>query len=207
MVREEHCSLPRCEYCFACFDRTKVFAMPSNYVVFSFNTLNLISQYECNHINKQSDSFNENANDKAASKNNKDDPSSQMCRMIQTAATVSSQQQNSNNDNINNNPTSIEDDIALAAAIATQDLPPGVSAHEQQEIMMRLLTQQLRRRGDWDVDGDGHVEGLSPALEARLRDFEFAQKKRRETYGSERPWGILGLYDHLGECDESQERW
>lgn len=157
--------------------------------------------------NKQSDSFNENANDKAASKYNKDDPSSQMCRMIQTAATVSSQQQNSKNDNINNNPTSIEDDIALAAAIATQDLPPGVSAHEQQEIMMRLLTQQLRRRGDWDVDGDGHVEGLSPALEARLRDFEFAQKKRRETYGSERPWGILGLYDHLGECDESQERW
>jgi len=30
-----------------------------------------------------------------------------------------------------------------------------------------------------------------------LRDFQFAQRKRRETYGNERPWGILGLYDHL----------
>jgi membrane associated rhomboid family serine protease len=37
----------------------------------------------------------------------------------------------------------------------------------------------------------------SPALERRLRDFRFAQKKRREKYGDERPWGILGLYDYL----------
>ena len=87
-----------------------------------------------------------------------------------------------------------DDDDALAQAIAEQDLPPGVSAVEQQEIMMRLLTQQLRR-GDWANDED-----LSPALEQRLRDFQFAQRKRRETYGNERPWGILGLYDHLGEC-------
>lgn len=86
--------------------------------------------------------------------------------------------------------TSMDDD-ALAQAIAEQDLPPGVSAVEQQEVMMRLLTQQLRR-GDWANDED-----LSPALEQRLRDFQFAQRKRRETYGKERPWGILGLYDHL----------
>jgi membrane associated rhomboid family serine protease len=83
------------------------------------------------------------------------------------------------------------DDDALAQAIAEQDLPPGVSAVEHQEMMMRLLTQQLRR-GDWAND-----ETLSPALEQRLRDFQFAQRKRRETYGHERPWGILGLYDHL----------
>ncbi|KAL9179853.1 hypothetical protein ACHAXT_007823 [Thalassiosira profunda] len=83
------------------------------------------------------------------------------------------------------------DDDALAQAIAEQDLPPGVSAAEQQEVMMRLLTQQLRR-GDWSNE-----EELSPALEQRLRDFQFAQRKRRETYGNERPWGILGLYDHL----------
>jgi membrane associated rhomboid family serine protease len=86
---------------------------------------------------------------------------------------------------------SCDNDDALAQAIAEQDLPPGVSAVEQQEIMMRLLTQQLRR-GDWAND-----ETLSPALEQRLRDFQFAQRKRRETYGNERPWGILGLYDHL----------
>eukprot|EP00985_Skeletonema_marinoi_P021241 scaffold12932_cov66-Skeletonema_marinoi.AAC.1 len=84
-----------------------------------------------------------------------------------------------------------DDDDALAQAIAEQDLPPGVSAVEQQEMMMRLLTQQLRR-GDWSND-----ETLSPALEQRLRDFQFAQRKRRETYGNERPYGILGLYDHL----------
>ena len=87
------------------------------------------------------------------------------------------------------------DDDALARAIAEQDVPPGVSAAEQQEVMMRLLTQQLRR-GDWDGAG----EELSPALEQRLlRDFQMAQRKRRETYGNERLWGILGLYDHLGE--------
>jgi len=87
--------------------------------------------------------------------------------------------------------TSMDDDV-LAQAIAEQDLPPGVNAVEQQEIMMRLLTQQLRR-GDWD-DSD-----ISPALEQRLRDFQFAQKKRREKFGNERPYGILGLYDHLGK--------
>lgn len=31
----------------------------------------------------------------------------------------------------------------------------------------------------------------------RIRDFQFAQEKRRKKYGEERPWGILGLYDHL----------
>lgn len=44
---------------------------------------------------------------------------------------------------------------------------------------------------------------IHPALERRIRDFKFAQKKRRERYGSEKPWGILGLYDHLSaiRCD------
>ena len=55
------------------------------------------------------------------------------------------------------------EDDALAKAIAEQDLPPGVSAVEQQEIMMRLLTQQLRR-GE-DAGGD-----VSPELEQRLRE-------------------------------------
>ena len=92
-----------------------------------------------------------------------------------------------------------EDDDALARAIAEQDLPPGVSVAEQQEVMMRLLTQRIRR-GDQSGGGSGGGGGeLSPALEARLRDFNFAQRKRRETYGDDRPWGILGLYDHLSE--------
>lgn len=108
-----------------------------------------------------------------------------------------------NNNNAKGGVDTSMDDDALAQAIAEQDLPPGVSAAEQQEIMMRLLTQQLRR-GDWGTSDDengenGNTTELSPALEQRLRDFQFAQKKRREKYGNERPWGILGLYDHLGK--------
>lgn len=38
---------------------------------------------------------------------------------------------------------------------------------------------------------------LHPALERRVRDFRFAQQKRTEKYGHDRPWGILGLYEHL----------
>uniref|UniRef100_A0A7S1YHZ9 rhomboid protease n=1 Tax=Grammatophora oceanica TaxID=210454 RepID=A0A7S1YHZ9_9STRA len=41
------------------------------------------------------------------------------------------------------------------------------------------------------------MDDLHPALKHRLRDFRFAQQKRREKYGDDRPWGILGLYDHL----------
>ena len=35
------------------------------------------------------------------------------------------------------------------------------------------------------------------ALARRLRDFQFAQEKRRKKFGNKNPWGILGLYDHL----------
>lgn len=44
---------------------------------------------------------------------------------------------------------------------------------------------------------DENLSSKAPLLERRLRDFRFAQKKRREKYGKERPWGIIGLYDHL----------
>ena len=42
-----------------------------------------------------------------------------------------------------------------------------------------------------------HPDLMSPALKRRLRDFQFAQKKRRDRYGEQNPWGIIGLYDHL----------
>ncbi len=38
---------------------------------------------------------------------------------------------------------------------------------------------------------------VAPAIARRIRDFQFAQEKRRKKFGNERPWGILGLYDHL----------
>ena len=45
--------------------------------------------------------------------------------------------------------------------------------------------------------GNANVADLHPALVRRVRDFKFAQQKRQEKYGEERPWGILGLYEHL----------
>ena len=104
------------------------------------------------------------------------------------------------------------------------DLPAGVTAQDRAEdeaAMLRLLAHQLDRgwgqKADADLDsqlasnapggGDSNNAGgaqqpaapltISPSLERRLRDFRFAQNKRRDRYGDERPWGILGLYDHL----------
>ena len=130
-------------------------------------------------------------------------------------STYISHHPNTNNINTNDNNNDDNDDTALARAIAEQELPPGVSIAEQQEIMMRLLTQRIRcgpTSGGFEgynhnngttttttngQDNTTEEEGLSPALQARLRDFNFAQNKRRENYGEDRPWGILGLYDHL----------
>jgi hypothetical protein len=47
-------------------------------------------------------------------------------------------------------------------------------------------------------DEDGSRD-LPPALERRIRDFRFAQQKRRERQGEKKPYGIFGLYAHLSE--------
>jgi hypothetical protein len=63
--------------------------------------------------------------------------------------------------------------------------------NKEEEIQqLRLLAGKLSAA--W-----GSPEYLAPALARRIRDFQFAQEKRRKKYGDERPWGILGLYDHL----------
>jgi membrane associated rhomboid family serine protease len=46
--------------------------------------------------------------------------------------------------------------------------------------------------------GDEEVE-LPPALERRVRDFKFAQAKRKEKHGDQKAWGIYGLYAHLSD--------
>jgi membrane associated rhomboid family serine protease len=56
------------------------------------------------------------------------------------------------------------------------------------------LFRHIRQNEQLDPD---KMDELSPALKRRLRDFNFAQKKRREVYGERQPWGIIGLYDHL----------
>jgi membrane associated rhomboid family serine protease len=47
----------------------------------------------------------------------------------------------------------------------------------------------------------GRIDGveLPPALERRVRDFKFAQGKRRDRHGDQKPWGIFGLYAHLSD--------
>ena len=50
------------------------------------------------------------------------------------------------------------DDTELARAIAEQELPPGVSVAEQQEIMMRLLTQRIRCG---PTSGEGYNNGTT----------------------------------------------
>lgn len=45
--------------------------------------------------------------------------------------------------------------------------------------------------------GWGAKEYETPSIARRIIDFNFAQMKRRKKFGNERPWGILGLYDHL----------
>jgi hypothetical protein len=51
--------------------------------------------------------------------------------------------------------------------------------------------------GRIEILSEKDEEKMTPALKRRLRDFSFAQQKRRETYGEKNPWGIIGLYDHL----------
>ena len=63
--------------------------------------------------------------------------------------------------------------------------------HKEDEIsQLRLIAGQLS--AGWRTS-----DFMAPALARRIRDFQFAQEKRRKKYGDERPWGILGLYDHL----------
>jgi membrane associated rhomboid family serine protease len=70
------------------------------------------------------------------------------------------------------------------------DIHPNMEANADEISQLRLLAGKLS--ADWRSP-----DFMAPALARRIRDFQFAQEKRRKKYGDERPWGILGLYDHL----------
>jgi hypothetical protein len=70
------------------------------------------------------------------------------------------------------------------------DIHPRMEHRDDDIAQLRLLAGKLN--ADW-----GGQDFMAPALARRIRDFQFAQEKRRKKYGDERPWGILGLYDHL----------
>ncbi len=68
---------------------------------------------------------------------------------------------------------------------------------ENDRLQSRLLVRHLTRAAILSEDYEENLADMSPALKRRLRDFRFAQRKRREMYGEQNPWGIIGLYDHL----------
>ena len=70
------------------------------------------------------------------------------------------------------------------------DIHPNMEQKDEDIAQLRLLAGKLN--ADW-----GGQDFMAPDLARRIRDFQFAQDKRRKKYGDERPWGILGLYDHL----------
>lgn len=70
------------------------------------------------------------------------------------------------------------------------DIHPNMEQRDEDIAQLRLLAGKLN--ADW-----GGQDFMAPTLARRIRDFQFAQEKRRKKYGDERPWGILGLYDHL----------
>jgi hypothetical protein len=74
--------------------------------------------------------------------------------------------------------------------IVAADIHPNMEHCEEDIAQLRLLAGKLN--ADWRGQ-----DFMAPALARRIRDFQFAQEKRRKKYGDERPWGILGLYDHL----------
>lgn len=70
------------------------------------------------------------------------------------------------------------------------DIHPQMEHKEEEIDQLRLLAGTISA-------GWGSAGFMAPALARRIRDFQFAQEKRRKKYGDERPFGILGLYDHL----------
>ncbi len=79
---------------------------------------------------------------------------------------------------------------ANATFLEPSDIHPNMMSREDDIAQLRLLAGKLS--ADWKGQ-----DFMAPALARRIRDFQFAQDKRRRKYGNERPWGILGLYDHL----------
>eukprot|EP00986_Skeletonema_menzelii_P011011 scaffold5539_cov81-Skeletonema_menzelii.AAC.3 len=68
----------------------------------------------------------------------------------------------------------------------------GDNPISQAEMEKRLREIAGQLNADWR-----EPSFMPPALARRLRDFQFARAKRTKRYGASRPWGILGLYDHL----------
>jgi len=67
------------------------------------------------------------------------------------------------------------------------------------------VVETIRERAAILSDNWADKDYVAPSLARRLRDFEFAQKKRRRKFGHPKAWGILGLYDFLSAVREDVE--
>jgi hypothetical protein len=65
---------------------------------------------------------------------------------------------------------------------------PGIRTYSYSELVATLGS-----------DSPNINKDLHPTLAQRVRDFRFAQRKRREKQGSQKPWGIFGLYQNLSD--------
>lgn len=75
------------------------------------------------------------------------------------------------------------------------ELPPGITMRDYEEdAEMRRISALVKKQ--WK-DSTTKRPLTNSNLERRLLDFRFAQKRRRDKYGNSKPWGIMGLYDHL----------
>lgn len=109
-----------------------------------------------------------------------------------------------------NSPIPLQEDSVTAVytsspdnnvAEVMDDIPPGISLRYQQEdALMRMLMA--------NASGGSSIMGVhntnvrmtredDEELCRRMRDFQFAQQKRKHQYGIRQPLGIFGLYDHL----------
>ena len=83
-----------------------------------------------------------------------------------------------------------EEEAKLSVFIGPNDIHPNMEHNSDDIDQLRLLAGKLST--EWQPGSMA-----APALLRRIRDFQFAQEKRRKKYGDEKPWGILGLYEHL----------
>jgi len=109
---------------------------------------------------------------------------------------------NNNNKNNKNNSSSNKNNNNRAGELSTQAAAAAV--HHPKNTRSSNSSKKRSVSDILNNLGKAHEqETMHPDARRRVQDFEMARRKRLEKYGNERPWGILGLYDHLASirCD------
>lgn len=124
------------------------------------------------------------------------------------AADVSLKNQEEEND-AETEKVSSDDDVAHGASPLMLASPAASGGGDHRNPIIRSITttaeatlnrhysvgELVRTLGRGGAQSEG--SNLPPELERRVLDFCLAQRKRREKYGPQQPWGIFGMYAHL----------